>query len=113
TYTREIFDGTCISKLVQALDITLATNFDWTLDIYFDKVANLLACPLASFLVRSNRSGDTDDIIAREQATDKGDALNVGVAILTAKAKSFIQICAYDISIQHFDLAAALSKALF
>src|SRR5262250_1948663 len=42
---RKSLEFPLISEPVQALYIALATDFDGALDIHFNKVSNLLACP--------------------------------------------------------------------
>src|SRR5437660_9114812 len=51
-YPCEVFDFALVNKLVETLDITLATDFQRALDIDFEKIADLLSRPLASFTIR-------------------------------------------------------------
>src|SRR5207247_5670249 len=85
--TGEILDLSLVNELVEALDVALATNLDGALDIHLDKIPYLPARPFTCLAVRSNGSRDAHNVITCEQASYKCNALDVGIAVLAAKAK--------------------------
>src|SRR5260370_41113988 len=102
-YAGKAFDFALVNQFIKTLDVALAADFDGALDIDFDKIADVIACPLASLAIRRNGGRNADHVITCQQTTDKGDTLNVGIAVLAAKTKTLTQMCAYDITIQHLN----------
>jgi len=43
-----------VNTFVEILDISLTAHLDGTLDVYLNKIADLFACPFASFTVRGD-----------------------------------------------------------
>src|SRR2546423_3439007 len=111
-YTGEILDFPLVNQLVESLDIALAADFNRTFDIDLDKVADFLACPFACFTIGGNGGRYADHTVAGQQVTDEGDALDVGIAVLTTKTQPLAQMCPYHISIKNFYIATVLLKTL-
>src|SRR2546430_1706069 len=110
-HTGEILDLSFIDKLVEALYVSLAADFNRTFEIDFDKIPNFAACPLACLSIWSNGGRDAHDAIARQQATNKSDAFNIGIAVLAAKTQALAQMRTYYISIQYLDVAPLIFQA--
>src|SRR5258708_18182917 len=102
-YAGKAFDLALVNQFIKTLDVALAADFNGALDIDFDKIADVIACPLASLAIRRDGGRNADHVITCQQTTDKGDTLNVGIAVLAAKTKTLTQVCAYDITIQHLN----------
>ncbi len=102
-----------VSDLAGSFQIALATDIKGTLHIDLNEIADLLTCQRASFAVGRGGSGNANYTVACEQATHKGDTLDVGIAIFATNAKPFAQMCTYDITIEYLDLDATLSEPLF
>src|SRR5439155_1023483 len=94
-----------VNQLVQPFDITLAADFDGAVDIHFHEVTNFLASPGPRLAIGGDGSGDADHTVTGEQATHKGNAFNVGVAILAAEPQSFTEMSAHDIAVQYLNFA--------
>src|SRR5579884_322757 len=108
----ETLDFALVHQLIQALDITLAADFDGAFDVDFDEIADLLARPLASFAVGRDGSRNTGHAVARQQAAHKSDALDVGIAVLAAEAQAFAQMRAHHVAIQNLHVATARLQTL-
>src|SRR5438270_11147778 len=87
-HTCKILDLSFVNKFVEAFHVALTANLDGALDVDFDKIPYLLACPVACLTIGSNSSRNADHAIACEQAGYKCNALNIGIPILAAKAQS-------------------------
>src|SRR5215472_6047559 len=83
----KILDLSFVYKLVETLDIALATHLDGALDVYLDKILYLPARPFTRLTIRSNGSRDTHNAITCEQAGYKCYALDVGIPVLATKPK--------------------------
>ena len=88
-----------IDLFVETFHIALTADFKGTLEVHFDQVTDFPARPIASLAIGRNSSSNGDDAVAREQTTDKSDALNVGIAVLATKAQPFAQVGAHNITI--------------
>src|SRR5258708_30654165 len=102
-YAGKAFDLALVNQFIKTLDVALAADFNGALDIDFDKIADVIACPLASLAIRRDGGGNADPLLTCQRTTDKSDTLNVGIARLTAKTHRLTQVYAYDITIQHLN----------
>src|SRR5258708_20347459 len=102
-YAGKAFDFALVNQFIKTLDVALAADFDGAFDINFDKIADVIACPLASLAIRRNGGRNADHVITCQQTTDKGDTLNVGISVLAAKTKTLTQMCPYEYTFLHLN----------
>jgi len=81
----EALDLALVGQLIEALHIALATDLDGTLYIDFNEVADVTARPVSGLPIGRDSGGDARDAVAREQATHKRNALDVGITVFLAE----------------------------
>src|SRR5262245_29699679 len=98
------FTSQCL--LVKALDIALGQYRDWTVNVHFDEVRNVLPHFLAHGPVRRNSGHDDDHAMPRQQFADESNAANVDVAIFLAEPQALREMRADYISVEHLNLGS-------
>src|SRR2546429_8745124 len=111
--TGKVLEFSLVNKLVEILDVSLTTHLNRTLDIYLNKIADLFACPFASFTVGGDSGRNAYHTVAGQQAAYECNALDVGIAVFTTKTKLLAQMGAYDVAIEYLNPGTALPETQF
>lgn len=104
--TSEVLDVTTASSSVDALAVSLLTELERSGNVYEEEGSGLLnevASSLTGILERSNRSGDDSGTSLGQLRGNKGNTLDVEVAVLTCEAKLRRELVSHVLAEKHRD----------
>lgn len=104
--TSEVLDVTTASSSVDTLAVSLLTELERSGNVYEEEGSGLLnevAGSLTGILERSNRSGDDSGTSLGQLRGNKGNTLDVEVAVLTGEAKLRRELVSHVLAEKHRD----------